>query len=256
MPRAALVLCLLASSPFAMADSELFPEPMLRLEGARYEPTSKDLYWDTWIGAGAGLLRLDHTNFVFRADVETTAGDTRRAFDATQANYHLEPSIRQDFGGDRAVSLFFHHVSRHEIDTQKTAAVDWNVLGVRASAPLPGIPARLTVSLGHTTQESLIGYEWEMSGRLEGDLLRRPWGGLYSIVYARGVTTQPSTTFPRSGFLDFRLEGGARIGRDERTLQFFVAYEHRNDVLILEPGFKDRTLFGLRIALRSATPAP
>jgi hypothetical protein len=259
VPRLASLLCLiLACGPVheAVADTELLPEPSLRLEATRYEPTAPDLHWDTWIGGGTGLVRLDRVTVYFEGHIETTAGNTRRAFDASQANYHLEPSVRMALSHERSVSLFYHHVSRHEIDTQKTAAVDWNILGVRASARIPGAPAKLTASIGHTTQASLIGYRWEFLGLLEGDILHTHWGAIYGIGRARGVTTQTSPAFPRSGFVDARLEGGIRLEKGERTAQIYVAYEHRNDVLVLEPGSKDRALFGLRLALRHATPDP
>jgi hypothetical protein len=256
--RPGLVACaFVALSLPAFADGpELFPEASLRLQGARYAPVDTDLHWDTWIGAGAGLVRVDQTTLYFRADVETIAGNTRRAFDAAQANYHLEPGIRVDLGRDREVGLFFHHVSRHQIDTGKTAAVDWNILGLRGSASLPGLPIRLTASLGRAVQQSLVGYQWEIVGRIEADALRRPWGAVYFTTIGRGVTTETSPAFPRDGFFDFLLEGGVRWARAERTAQLFVAYEHRNDVLVLEPGYKDRALFGFRLGLRSSTPAP
>ncbi len=258
VPRIARFLCLFLAcgAGRAWADTELLPEPSLRLEASRYEPTAPNLHWDTWIGGGTGLVRHDHTTVYFEGHIETTAGNTRRTFDASQANYHLEPGVRVALPHERTVGLFYHHVSRHEIDTQKTAAVDWNILGVRASAPLPGIPARLTVSIGHTTEASLIGYRWELKGLLEGDLHRAAWGAIYGIALARAVTTQTSPEFPRSGFLDARLEAGVRLQKGERTAQLFAAYEHRNDVLILEPGYKDRALFGLRLGLRHATPDP
>jgi hypothetical protein len=257
-PRIAVLSCLVLTSVLSSAfgDTELLPEPSLRLEASRYEPTAPDLHWDTWIGGGTGLVRCDRATLYFEGHIETTAGNTRRAFDASQANYHLEPGLRLSLPHEREVRVFYHHVSRHEIDTQKTAAVDWNILGVRASGRLPGIPAKLTASIGHTTQASLIGYRWEFQALLEGDFHRTAWGALYGIARARGVTTQTSPTFPRNGFLDARLEGGVRLERGERTVQVFLAYEHRNDVLILEPGYKDRALLGLRLALRHATPDP
>lgn len=247
---------LAASSPASATEVELLPDVTLRLEGARYEPTDTDLHWDTWIGAGAGLVRFEHTTLDFQADVETTAGNTRRAFDATQANYHLEPALRVDLGKAREVELFFHHVSRHQIDTLKAPAVEWNVVGVRGTASLPGAPVRFTASLGRVAQEATIGYQWEVVGRIEADLLRRPWGAAYLITVARGVTTESSPAFPREGFIDFLLEGGVRYGRESRTAQLFLAYEHRNDVLVLEPGYRDRALIGFRFGLRSATPPP
>jgi hypothetical protein len=75
-------------------------------------------------------------------DVETIIGSTRRAFDASQANYHLETGGRWLWHGV-TVNPFFHHVSRHLSDREKEQAVDWNMLGVRADARFsPGGQAR------------------------------------------------------------------------------------------------------------------
>ncbi|MFI5185042.1 MAG: hypothetical protein ACHQNV_11620, partial [Vicinamibacteria bacterium] len=215
-----------------------------------------DLHWDTWIGAGAGLLRVGDASIYFRADVETIAGNTRRAFDAAQVNYHLEPGVRVNLGQEREADLFFHHVSRHVIDTEKTPSVEWNIVGVRGSMSVPRHPVRLTASIGRVVQEAYVHYQWELVGQVEADALRRPWGAVYVTTLGRGVTTETSPASPRSGFFDFLLEGGVRWSRGERAAQLFVAYEHRNDVLVLEPGYKDRALIGFRLGLRSSTPAP
>jgi len=263
MSRSTVIPCFLAvvggASTAVAAPPELLPEMSLRLQAARYRPTAPDLHWDTWIGAGVGLVRFDRTTVAFQGDVETTAGNTRRAFDASQVNYHLEPAIRVALRKDREATLFYHHVSRHEIDRPKVQAVDWNVLGVRASAPLPSalrVDGRATLSLGHTTQQALVGYRWEILGQVEATPRRRSRGAPYAVTRLRVVTADRSAALPRDGFTDFVLEGGARWGRAAQTLQVFVAYEHRNDVLIQQPGAKDRALLGFRIGLRSATPAP
>jgi hypothetical protein len=260
MRRAATILCMLLAPSAALAGStELLPDATLRLQGARYEPTATDLHWDTWIGAGAGLVRVGWATLSLQTDVETTAGNTRSGFDATQANYHLEPAIRGAFSGDRTLTLFYHHVSRHEIDRPHEDVVSWNVLGVRASAPFPkslGVRGRATLSLGHTVKPRVVGYHWEAIGQLEVDPLSRPWGALYVFTRARLVSAEPTPAFPRGGFVDFLLEGGPRWSRGERTLQLFAAYEHRNDVLVQEPGVMDRALLGFRLGLRSTTPAP
>jgi hypothetical protein len=260
MSRVTRILCLIFVPTMAFADPpELLPETSLRLQAARYSPTAPGLHWDTWIGGGTDLVRIDRATLSFQADVETTAGNTRRTFDATQANYHLEPALRVDLGGRCELTVFYHHVSRHEIDSLKVQAVDWNVLGLRAGVPLPeelGVPGRFTLGLGHTTQNSLVGYRWEIVGQVEADALRRPWGALYAFARARAVTAERSSSFPRDGFVDLVVEGGARWSRADKTLQLFVAYEHRNDVPIEQPGVEDRALFGLRLGLRSTTPAP
>lgn len=250
MSRTAFVLAavLLAAGPAWAAGTEvaLLPDLWLHLEAARYAPTAPDLHWTTWIGGGAGLFRVGGTTAYFTADVETTAGNTRRGFDATQANYHLEVGLRGKLGG-HPVGLFLHHVSRHHIDRPKTQAVDWNVVGVRGGTGVPGLPVRIEASVGHTIQDSLVGYRWELTERADADLVSRPWGKLYLLQKARFVSAEPSPAFPRRRLWDVSLETGVRWPRAGRSLELFAAYEHRSDVLIEEPLAKDRALFGFRI---------
>lgn len=252
-PAAALAgPCLLAAS-LAAADepAALLPDVSVRLVAARYAPAESDFRWDGWIGAGAGIVRVHRTTAYFNADVETVIGNVKRAFDANQVNYHLETGLRTRVGRGEA-TLFFHHVSRHDVDRPKVQAVDWNVLGVRASGGLP-FPGRFTLGLGHTTVVSLVGYKWEVAGRIEADVLTRRWGQAYAAANLRGVTTRSSVEFPREGFLDAALEAGARFPRGGRALALFAAFEHRNDVYLEIPAFRDRVLVGFRIEGASAT---
>lgn len=243
-----LAVALLAAPPASAADAEvaLMPDLWLHLEAARYAPAIEDLHWTTWIGGGAGLVRVGGTTAYFSADLETTAGNTRRGFDATQANYHLEVGLRGKLGG-HPVGLFLHHVSRHHVDRPKSQAVDWNVVGVRGSTGVAGLPVRIEASAGHTIQDSLVGYRWELTERADADLVSRPWGKLYVLQKARFVTAEPSPAFPRSRLWDVSLEAGARWPRNGRSLELYAAYEHRSDVLIEGPLVKDRALFGFRI---------
>ncbi|MBI3932918.1 MAG: hypothetical protein HY317_05850 [Acidobacteria bacterium] len=236
----------------------LLPDVFVRLTAARYSPTETDLHWTGWIGAGAGLVRIGGTTAYFDADVETILGDTRRPFEANQANYHLAVGLRRRVG-KADVALFFHHVSRHEVDRPKPEAVDWNVLGLRASLRLPEgspIPARVSASVGHTTLASLVGYRWEVTARGEADVLTRRWATLYLTADARLVTADSSEQFPRNGFADLRVEAGPRWRRDGRSLELYAAYERRNDVFIVGPGTRVRALFGFRIGYVSGPERP
>jgi hypothetical protein len=256
---ASAALAAAASGPSAAGDgSALLPDLSLNLKAARYAPTEADLQWTGWIGAGAGLVRHRGVTAYFNADVETILGDTLRPFEANQANYHLELGARRPIGGTE-VTAFFHHVSRHLVDRAKTQAVDWNVLGVRARAPLPReffVPTRVTLGLGHTTLASLVGYRLEMTLRVEADLLARRWGQVYAVADTRVMTTTRSAAFPRSGFIDFTLEGGTRFGRDRRWIETFLAYEHRNDVFLEAPGTRSRALLGFRLGFSGGEARP
>jgi len=244
-----LVLLLSVPAYARSGDVELLPDVTVRLRAALYAPAEPDFQWTGWVGAGAGLLRVKKVTAYTTADIETIVGNTRRTFDANQANYHLELGARRDFERS-AVMLVFHHVSRHAVDRPKTQAVDWNILGVRATLQSPPsfpVPTRLTVGAGHTTQQSLINYRWEFTGRIESDLVTWPFGEVYLLADVRGVTADFSEEFPRSSFVDLSAEIGPRWTRGGRSFALFVAYERRNDVLLLTPALRTRALFGFRI---------
>ena len=188
------------------------------------------------------------TTVYFVADVETILGDTLRAFDANQVNYHLEPGIRQR-AGRGAATVFFHHVSRHYVDRAKTEAVDWNILGGRIVWPVRTgpKPVRVLASLGHTTLASRVGYKWEAIGEVDAEPARIGSAVLFGRAIVRVVTVEEDPEIPRGSFADASLELGARFLRDGRGLDLFAAVERRNDVYVEVPGRQDRALFGFRI---------
>ena len=233
----------------ASADPVSFlPEAFARLKAARYVPADDDQAWTGWIGGGADLFRAGRTTVELTADVETIIGRERRTFDANQANYHLAGAARVAMGRYE-VAPFFHHVSRHVVDRPKTQAVDWNMVGVRAAAPLPDGRGRVTVGVGHTIQVSLVGYGWELTARGDLDLLKRGFGEVYAVLDLRRVTAEPVPAFPRGSFTDVLVEGGVRWRSGPRSLDTFAAFERRNDVFVETPGARDRLLLGFRIGL-------
>ena len=254
LPSAVVLAAVLAAPAAGAGDVALLPDTALHFEGAGYAPSETELQWTTWIGAGVGVLTVRHATGYVAGDVETILGDERKPFDAYQVNYHLEAGIRVPVGSVLLVP-FFHHVSRHLIDRPKTPTVDWNVLGLRAVGALPAalrVPGRYAVSLGHTVETTHVTYGWELTARAEAEVRRWSWAAAYLRVAARAVTTSDPAP-PRDGFLDFAAEGGIRVRRGERHLDFFLAYEHRNDVFLLDPGSRDRALFGLRLASSPAS---
>jgi hypothetical protein len=230
-------------------DVELLPEVTVQLEGARYVPTQEPFVWDTWIGAGAGILRVKRVTAYLTADVETVIGHERRPWDPNQANYHLEAGARVR-AGQHLLIPFFHHVSRHVVDRPLSEDVVWNLLGLRAVGSLPkSLPfhGRYAASAAHTVQWSHVGYEWELTALVEAELLARAWGLVYLRGDARFVSVKDDLAPLRSDFLDYLGEGGVRFSRGARSLDLFTAYEHRNDVRVLVAGAEDRGLLGLRI---------
>jgi hypothetical protein len=254
MPASVRAYILTAAVTALAAEStgaaDFLPAVSIHLEAARYAPVETDLHWTTTIGGGADVVGLGGFRGYIVGDVETIIGSTRRAFDATQANYHLELGGRWRLGGV-ALNPFFHHVSRHLSDREKAPAVDWNMLGVRAEARLSlgGRRAQVGGSAGHTTLASLVGYRWELTGQGDVELLRRGRTAGYGAARARLVTIDPEPELPRGDFLDWAVEGGFRYRSEQRVFEAFAAYERRNDVLPLVPSVRDRGLFGIRFVV-------
>jgi hypothetical protein len=245
--RMTIALGLLVAPAAGAAD--FLPAVSLHLEAARYEPVETDLHWTGTMGGGADLVGVGSFRGYIVGEVETIIGNTRRAFDATQANYHLEAGGRWHLGAF-VVNPFFHHVSRHLSDREKAPAVDWNLAGLRVARSLGDRGrARVGGSVGHTTLTSLVGYRWEVTGHGDLEVVRRERMAGYAAARARFVTIDPDPALPRGDFLDFAVEGGLRFARERRRLEVFAAFERRNDVFLLTPGARDRALFGLRIRL-------
>ena len=248
MKRAPAVAALwLAAAP--VAGAELLPEVSVHLRAARYVPARPDFHWQGWIGAGAGLVRVGGTTAYFVSDVETIIGDTLRAFDANQANYHLEGGVRQRAGRGTA-TVFFHHVSRHYVDRPKTRAVDWNMLGGRIAWPVRtgARPVHLTASVARATLASLVGYRWEATAEVDAEPARIGSAAVFTRANVRLVTVEQDPALPRGSFADVSAEAGTRWLRDGRSLDLFAALERRNDVSLEAPGRRDRALFGFRIS--------
>jgi hypothetical protein len=216
--------------------------------GAHYAPAERDFQWDTWVGGGVGLLRVVGATFYGTADVETIIGNERHAFDANQANYHLDVGLKRPLGS-LETALIFGHVSRHAEDRSKPESVGWNDLAVQLSGSFAHHRARFQVSAGHTTHTSFVGYRFEGIGCLEGDFVKKPWGEAYLSARLRGVTVESSPESPRDSFVDVNAEAGIRLHRGARTLHLFAGYEHRNDVYLVVPGVRDRALLGFRFGL-------
>jgi hypothetical protein len=244
------------ASPAGAADRfELLPALSLQLEAARYAPVETDLYWTGTMGGGADVFAVSGVRAYIAGSVETIIGNTRRGFDATQANYDLETGAWWRIRG-LTVNPFFHHVSRHLVDREKAPAVDWNILGLGVEGAL-GQRDRAHVGgrVGHTTLDSIVGYRWEVIGYGDVELYRRGRMAVYGAAGARLVTIDPEPELPRRDFLDFAAEGGLRFLRETRVFEVFASYEHRNDVFLLVPGARDRGLFGIRFRLAGADSA-
>src|SRR5262249_36754824 len=158
---AGVLLVALASRAGADESFTLVPEGTLNMMGSRYAPAERDFQWDTWVGGQLRLVRYAGATLLAEIEVETILGDEFRAFDANQANYHLEGILKRPVGS-LLVEIFFKHVSRHAEDRPKPQTVDWNILGLRVSGPLGHwlVPLRFMLSAGPTTRSSLLEYRF------------------------------------------------------------------------------------------------
>jgi len=243
-----LAVLLLSAVPAAAA--EMVPDVRLQISGARYAPSEITMDWDTWIGAGAGVVRFGSTTAYVSGDVETIMGGERRSFEANQSAYQLEAGTRVDFGGGSA-ALFFHHVSRHALDREMIPTVSWNNLGLRARHKLSlfGEPAMIGAEASVTVAQRNTGYVAEarvMAARDAGD--NHAVAG-YWRAEARLVRTDDVAWAARRGFIDASAEMGLRIERHGRRAEIFITGEHRNDTLPLVESARTRALMGLRFAV-------
>lgn len=228
-----------------------------RLEGARYAPADQEFAWVGWIGASVDVVEKGKWVAYFNPNVETILGHRVRSFEATQANYSLEVGVRRDLGRGR-LSPFFHHVSRHVQDREKTQAVDWNFLGVRYDSPWPAAWNRrgaFQASLGVATLASGVEYNWEMRLSADIDVARKESRALFVLVDLRHVGAGATRGFPRDHLTDVRAEAGFRRWKEQSMFDLFVGYERRSDALIPAALVAERALFGFRI-LNQRRPAP
>jgi hypothetical protein len=82
LTRAATLVLTLWPALAVAGDVALLPDVTAHLEGAYYVPSEQAFVWDTWVGAGAGLVRVKRSTFYLTADLETILGRERRPFDA------------------------------------------------------------------------------------------------------------------------------------------------------------------------------
>jgi hypothetical protein len=220
-----------------------------RLEAARYSPAEAEFAWVGWIGATVDVVEKGKWAAYFNPDVETILGHRVRSFEAVQANYSLEVGVRREVGRGR-ISPFFHHVSRHVQDREKSQTVDWNFIGARFDSPWPMRWNRrggFEASVGVATLASAVEYNWE--ARLSGDidLLGKNDRALFVLADVRHVGAAATPDFPRDQLTDLRAEVGFRRWQEQSHMDLFVAYERRNDALITRALVASRALIGFRI---------
>lgn len=238
-----------AAAASSGGDATLLPEARVDLSLSRYAPSDRDFIWTGWLGGEMGLVEQRGRQIALSGHIETILGNGERAYEARQGNYHITLS-GQGRRGRTDVGVFVHHVSRHLLDRPMTGVAAWNIVGARGRRIL-GDPVlgRFTLSagLGRVVQQTLVGYGWEATARLEAEVIRAPWGEGYVEADLRGVTARSSEALPRGGFLDARVEAGARWRRSRHLVETFAALDHRNDVYLDAPGARTRLLFGLRL---------
>ena len=87
--------------------------------------------------------------------------------------------------------------------------------------------AQAMLGLGHTTQDSLVGYRFEVLAGLDATVVSRPWGAVYARGDLRGVTVDVNPDLPRNRFMDASAEAGLLSLGDQLLGVVVAAGEHR-----------------------------
>jgi hypothetical protein len=121
----------IAQQPIAApSQADFFARYDFHLSAAALAIDDDRFSWDTHFGGNLDIFDYVIGRTSVLIDYEAVLGTQLRAFDPNQGNYTLEATSSARLRGTE-VALMFHHVSRHLSDRPKTAAIAWNVLGVR-----------------------------------------------------------------------------------------------------------------------------
>ena len=213
----------LSRAAFHLSAEQLYGEP-----DERYR-------WDTHFGGEIDIVDYRAGRLTFTADYEAVLGEEIRIFDPNQGNYILEGSTSLRLPAVEIAAVLYHQ-SRHLADRPKIAAVDWNMLGVRArrAFPLGALHMDARADMRYSVLTSYVDYRWEFDGRLRGDRVIRPGVGILFSGALRHLGVDG--TRDRGGQTGWRGEGGVRLEGSAAAVELFVAAERRIDPYPLEFG--------------------
>lgn len=225
------------------------PRALFHMSGEHLSGDDPGFVWEANFGGDMDVIDWGRGRATFVANYQVILGEEFKAFDPNQGNYVIGASGSARLAGAE-VSGVFHHESRHRSDRLLPRPVDWNMAGARVQGkPALGV-AFLDVQAQFlkVIQRSYVDYEWELDGRLRGDIVLRPGIGVLFAgdVQLLGVDGSRG----RDSQVGGRAEGGVRLDGRMGAIELFVAVERRIDPATLEFGTQDWVAVGFRLLNR------
>jgi hypothetical protein len=245
------VLALVASAAPAAAQQPLqfFPRFDFHLTAEHLSGDDRRFAWDADFGGELDVVDYGIGRLTFTANYEVVMGNQLRRFDPNQGNYIMAGSASGRLAGVELAGVFYHQ-SRHLSDRPKTAAIDWNMLGVQVRRDLGlGRTAWATrADLRRVVQKSFVDYRWEVDAEGRGRIPLRPRIALISAGGVRVIGVDG--TRDRGTQAGFLAEGGVRFEGSAGAMEFFVAAERRIDPFPVEFGTVTWLKAGFRLLSR------
>jgi hypothetical protein len=239
----------LSSLPPPGTTWSFLPRMAFHLTGEHVSGDDERFVWNANFGGELDVLGYPGGRATFFANYEVMLGEELKAFDPNQGNYHLAGSASRWVHGVELAGVF-HHESRHLSDRLKTAAVDWNMVGVRAQKAL--VHGRATtvgrVDLRGVIQRSMVDYEWELDARVRTVVQVRPHVSVVSAftLDVLGV----DGTGNRGTQVGARGEGGIRLEGGGGAIELYLAVERQIDPYQLEFSTASWFIAGFRLLNR------
>jgi hypothetical protein len=207
------------------------------------------LVWEAHYGGELDVVDYGAGRFTFAADYHVVLGEQIRIFDPNQGNYLLEGALSLRLRGAELAGVF-HHTSRHLSDRPKTAAVDWNMMGVRLRAARAA--GRLAVEGGTEVlgviQSSTVDYSWAFGANTGVRYAATPRVGVVGRSAARVLGVDGR--FDRGTQAGFRVEGGVDLRGEAGVVELFAAVERRVDPIPFEADTATWFALGFRLLSR------
>jgi hypothetical protein len=205
--------------------------------------------WDTNFGGDLDFVDYVYGRGTFYANFQAVLGEEFRAFDPSHGNYVLGglASVR---AGRLELAGGLHHESRHLSDRPKRFAIDWNMIGARASGRAVHGPLSVDAraDLRGVIFKSYVDYNWELDSEARLNYAVRPRASVIAASGLRLLGTDGSRD--RGTQVGFREEGGVRLAGTGAAIELIVAVERRIDPYPLEFGTMTWFSAGFRLVSR------
>jgi hypothetical protein len=246
---AALALVASAGPAAAQPPLQFFPRFDFHLTAEHLSGDDRRFAWDADLGGELDVVDYDVGRLAFTANYEVVMGNQLRRFDPNQGHYILAGSASARVATVELAGVFYHQ-SRHLSDRAKTAAIDWNMLGlhVRRDLALGRTEWATRADLRRVVQKSFVDYRWELDAAGSGRIPLRRGIGLISAAGVRVLGVDG--TRDRGTQTGFSAEAGVRFEGNAGAMEFFVAAERRIDPFPVEFGTVTWLKTGFRLLSR------